>query len=176
MCAGSRSGLWLNRARPGTRLNPLPSPPLPVCPWQELLDYGEAEPLGGFLLRRPLTRAWCGGGIALSHQRAGSSTVSAGGTAHARGAWGSERVDRRTAAGWAGASSGGLPEREGARWRKPKPTRDTSVRSELSKSLGIYSIPALGRADGRSSPTIGPPHSASLALCLAAMKTAMDGP
>ncbi len=24
-----------------------------------------------------------------------------------------ERVDRRTAAGWAGASSGGLPEREG---------------------------------------------------------------
>ena len=34
-------------------------------------------------------------------QGAGSSTVSAGGTAHARGAWGSERVDRRTAAGWA---------------------------------------------------------------------------
>jgi len=58
---------------------------LPVCPWQELLDYCEAEPLGGFSLRRPLTRAWCGGGIALSHQRAGSSTVSAGGTAHARG-------------------------------------------------------------------------------------------
>jgi hypothetical protein len=42
--------------------------------------YCEAEPLGGFLLRRPLTCAWCGGGIALSHQRAGSSAVSAGGT------------------------------------------------------------------------------------------------
>jgi hypothetical protein len=55
----------------------------------------------------------------------------------------SERVDRRTAAGWAGAPSGGLPEREGARWRKPKPARDTSVRSEPSKSLGIYLIPAL---------------------------------
>ena len=51
-----------------------------------LLDYCEAEPLGGFLLRRPLTRAWCGGGIALSHQRAGSSTVPTGGTAHVRGA------------------------------------------------------------------------------------------
>ena len=32
---------------------------------------------------------------------------------------------------------------------------------EPSKSLGIYLIPLLGRADGRSSPTIGPPHSAS---------------
>jgi len=37
---------------------------------------------------------------------------------------------------------------------------DTTVWSEPSKSLGIYLIPALGRADGRSSPTIGPPHSA----------------
>ena len=73
----------------------------------------------------------------------------------------SERVERRTAAGWAGAPSRGRPEREWARWRKPKPARDTSVRSEPSKSLGIYLIPALGRADGRSSPTIGPPHSAS---------------
>jgi hypothetical protein len=92
---------------------PLPFPPY-VCPWQELRDYSEAEPLGGFLLRRPLTRAWCGGGIALSHQRAGSSTVSAGGTAHARGACVlGARVDRRTAAGWAGASSEGRPEREG---------------------------------------------------------------
>ena len=55
-----------------------------LCPWQELLDYREAEPLGGLLLRRPLTRVWCGGGIALSHQRAGSSSVSAGGTTHGR--------------------------------------------------------------------------------------------
>ena len=48
-------------------------------------DYSEAEPLGGFCIRRPQTHAWCGGGIALSHQRAGCSAVSAGGTAgHAR--------------------------------------------------------------------------------------------
>ena len=45
--------------------------------------YSEAEPLGGFCIRRPQTRAWCGGGIALSHQRAGCSAVSAGGTGHA---------------------------------------------------------------------------------------------
>ena len=52
--------------------------------------YCEAEPLGGFCIRRPQTRAWCGGGIALSHQRAGCSTVSAGGTGHV-GSLGSER-------------------------------------------------------------------------------------
>ena len=46
--------------------------------------YSEAEPLGGFCIGRPQTRAWCGGGIALSHQRAGCSAVSAGGTGHAR--------------------------------------------------------------------------------------------
>ena len=46
-------------------------------------DYSEAEPLGSFCIRRPQTRAWCGGGIALSHQRAGCSAVSAGGTGHA---------------------------------------------------------------------------------------------
>ena len=42
--------------------------------------YSEAEPLVGCCIRRPQTRAWCGGGIALSHQRAGCSAVSAGGT------------------------------------------------------------------------------------------------
>ena len=42
--------------------------------------YSEAEPLVGFCIRRPQTRVWCGGGIALSHQRAGCSAVSAGGT------------------------------------------------------------------------------------------------
>ena len=45
--------------------------------------YSEAEPLVGFCIRCPQTRVWCGGGIALSHQRAGcsgSSAVSAGGT------------------------------------------------------------------------------------------------
>lgn len=155
----TNTSVKLNQA-PGS----IPSPPLPSLPvpGRRLFDYSEAEPLGGFLLRRPLTRARCGGGIALSHLRAGCSTVSAGGTAHARGACVlGARVDRRTAAGWAGAPSRGRPEREWARWRKPKPARDTSVRSEPSKSLGIYLIPALGRADGRSSPTIGPPHSAS---------------
>ena len=92
------------------------SPPLPFLfvPGRRLLDYCKVEPLGGFLLRRPLTRARCGGGIALSHLRAGCSTVSAGGTAHARGACVlGARVDRRTAAGWAGAPSGCWPEREG---------------------------------------------------------------
>jgi hypothetical protein len=115
LCAGLLTTSTSAEAQvPGTRLNPLPSPSLPVCPWQELLDYCEAEPLGGFLLRRPPTRARCGGGIALSHLRVGCSTVSAGGTAHARGACVlGARVDRRTAAGWAGASSGCLPEREG---------------------------------------------------------------
>ena len=161
MRAGSRSGAWFNRARPGTT-HQAQSPSLPVCPWQEAARLLRGGAPRRFPLRRPLTRAWCGGGIALSHQRAGCSTVSAGGTAHARGACVlGARVDRRTAAGWAGAPSRGRPEREWARWRKPKPARDTSVRSEPSKSLGIYLIPALGRADGRSSPTIGPPHSAS---------------
>ena len=42
--------------------------------------YSEAEPLVSCCIRRPQTRAWCGGGIALSHQRAGCSAVSAGGT------------------------------------------------------------------------------------------------
>jgi hypothetical protein len=68
----------------GTRLNPLPSPPLPCPSLAGAARLCEAEPLGGFLLRRPLTRARCGGGIALSHLRAGCSAVSAGGTAHAR--------------------------------------------------------------------------------------------
>ena len=52
--------------------------------------YSEAEPLVGFCIRRPQTRVWCGGGIALSHQRAGCSAVSAGGTGHV-GSLGSER-------------------------------------------------------------------------------------
>ena len=45
--------------------------------------YSKRSPSAAFCIRRPLTRltrAWCGGGIALSHQRAGCSAVSAGGT------------------------------------------------------------------------------------------------
>ena len=70
--------------------------------------YGEAEPLlAAFCFRRPLTRAWCGGGIALSHQRVGSSAVSAGGTDPCEEPWARSVWTRRAAAGWAGASSGG---------------------------------------------------------------------
>jgi hypothetical protein len=127
--------LWFNLAQPGSWLNPLPFPSLPACPRQELLDYSKAEPLGGFLLRRPLTRARCGGGIALSHLRAGCSTVSAGGTAHARGACVlGARVDRRTAAGWAGAPSGCWPERGGEVAQAETPC-DTTVWSERRANL-----------------------------------------
>ena len=71
--------------------------------------YSEAEPLVGCCIRRPQTRAWCGGGIALSHQRAGCSTVSAGGTGPRQELRLEERVIQVNrgspcAAGWAGTS------------------------------------------------------------------------
>ena len=49
--------------------------------------FGEAEPLGGFLHQaspdlRVVVRRGHNSSLALSHQRAGSSTVPAGGTGH----------------------------------------------------------------------------------------------
>ena len=74
--------------------------------------FGEAEPLGGFLHQaspdlRVVVRRGHNSSLALSHQRAGSSTVPAGealATRHDVRTMGSERADRGTAAGWDGAS------------------------------------------------------------------------
>ena len=63
----------------GREPNPIARGPLTTSTSANV--YSEAEPLVGLIcIRRPQTRVWCGGGIALSHQRAGCSAVSAGGT------------------------------------------------------------------------------------------------